>query len=100
MVKGCERRIIHLKNTGCEMFEEAYFILNDKYHREDKKSCDMVKEANRIIEENLCREGLSIRDSGGGGCIRGIGAAIRRFALPSLIGAAVGSVITALIILL
>ena len=100
MVKGCERRIIHLKNTGCEMFEEAYFILNDKLPREDKKSLDMVKEANRIIEENLCREGLSLGEGGFSGFIRGAVSFIKRAALPFLVGGGIGSLVTALIILL
>ena len=99
MVKGCERRIIHLKNTGSEMFEEAYFILNDKYRREEKCG-DMVKEANRIIEENLCREGLSL---GEGGLSRGVACVariFRRVVLPVVLGAVLGSLITALVILI
>ena len=100
MVKGCERRIIHLKNTGSEVFEEAYFVLNDKYHRENKNSLDMVKEANRIIEENLCREGLSLGEYGFSGFIKNTGAFLKKFALPAFIGAAVGSLATALIILI
>ena len=99
MVKGCERRIIHLKNTGSEAFEEAYFILNDKYHRAEKGG-DMVKEANRIIEENLCREGLSLGDVGRSREMSGAVRKILRIVFPALLGALVGSFITAVIILI
>ena len=100
MVKGCQRRIIHLKNTGSVMFEEAYFILNDKYHADEKKSEDMVREANRIIEENLCREGLSLGEGGFSGCLKSALGLVKRTGLSFAIGAVAGSVITALVILL
>ena len=52
--KGCCKKMIVLKNTGSDLFEEAYFVLNDK----NSKSCvmnetDMVKEANKIISTDL-----------------------------------------------
>ena len=47
---GYQRKIIHLKNTGSYLFDEAYFVLSrdgeDLHLGED----DMVKEANRIID--------------------------------------------------
>ncbi len=49
--KGCEKRMIMLKNTGSELFEEAYFILNSKKSKQASTS-DMIKEANRIVAEN------------------------------------------------
>ena len=30
MVKGCERRVVHLKNTDSALFEEAFFLLKDE----------------------------------------------------------------------
>ena len=49
MVKGCQRRIIQIKDTGSDMFTEAYFVLSDAAcHREET---DIVKEATRLIEE-------------------------------------------------
>lgn len=49
MVKGCQRRIIQIKDTGSNMFTEAYFVLSDAAcHREET---DMVKEATRLLEE-------------------------------------------------
>ncbi len=58
MVKGCQRRMVCLKQTGSEWFEEAYFLL-----REEKQSqaCDeqsLLREANRIVsEQGLSRGG-------------------------------------------
>ena len=53
MVRGCQRKVIFLKNTESKIFSEAYFIVDDKA----PESCeaDMIREANRIIEENLAR---------------------------------------------
>jgi len=53
MFRGCQKKIIVLKNTGSDMFDEAYFIL-----RESAASCasitqdDMIAEANRIVAAN------------------------------------------------
>ncbi len=49
--KGCEKRMIMIKNTGSELFEEAYFILNNK-KASRVSEYDMMKEANRIVENN------------------------------------------------
>lgn len=51
-MRGCQKRMIQIKNMSGGIFDEAYFIL-----REDAGICghsesDMVQEASRIIEEN------------------------------------------------
>ena len=51
MVRGCQKKIIYLKNTNSEVFDEAYFVVNDKVLDKDITECDMVKEANRILDE-------------------------------------------------
>ncbi|MBR7184421.1 MAG: hypothetical protein IKD37_02310 [Clostridia bacterium] len=51
MVKGCQRRIILLRETGSAIFEEAYFLV--KPEQADASEQRMIAEANRIIEENL-----------------------------------------------
>ena len=54
-MRGCERKVVHLKNTGSALFEEAYFILRENSELADRgrtENIDLVKEANRIIEEN------------------------------------------------
>ena len=50
MVRGCQKKIIYLKNTGSDVFDEAYFIIRDKA-RASSDNVDMVKEANRILDE-------------------------------------------------
>lgn len=49
-MRGYQRKVIHLKNTGSYLFDEAYFVLSrdgeDLHIGED----DMVKEAGRIID--------------------------------------------------
>lgn len=53
MVRGCQKKIIYLKNTQSEMFEEAYFIIRNSVLGEQYRECDMVKEANRILNESF-----------------------------------------------
>ena len=52
-MRGCQKKVIFLKDTGSHLFDEAYFIVSraceDACIRED----DMVFEANRIIDESL-----------------------------------------------
>ena len=47
MIKGCHKRIIFLKNTGSELFEEAYFIIKPGALK--KGTGDVVEEATRIV---------------------------------------------------
>ena len=51
MVKGCERRILHVKNPEGGLFEEAFFLLKDAGGdaRPGASRADMVREANRIL---------------------------------------------------
>ena len=49
MIKGCHKQIVFLKNTGSELFEEAYFILKPNAY--NKKEDDIILEATRIIGE-------------------------------------------------
>lgn len=50
-MRGYQRKVIYLKNTGSAIFDEAYFVVNERADGV-KGSADMVSEANRIIEEN------------------------------------------------
>jgi len=53
-MKGCQKRIILIKNTGSNIFDEAYFILKDNAVRSSAVTeNDMVGEASRIVLENL-----------------------------------------------
>jgi len=55
VLKGIERHMVVLKNTGSPLYEEAYFIL--KQGRVMTGRADMIAECNRIIETSLIREG-------------------------------------------
>ena len=51
MIKGCQKKIIHLKNPDSRYFEEAYFILKETTGGiTDEK--EMIKEAERIAKCN------------------------------------------------
>ena len=52
-MRGYQRRVIFLKNTGSALFEEAYFVMRSEEMTEGKTEADMVSEAGRIIEENF-----------------------------------------------
>ena len=55
-MRGYQKRVVYLKNTGSSVFEEAYFVIkSDKLNQIDKKRYigeELIEEANRIIEEN------------------------------------------------
>ncbi len=51
MIKGCAKRVIVVKNTNSEMFDEAYFIVNPK--RGERKQSDFLAEANKIISSEF-----------------------------------------------
>lgn len=50
MIKGCQKKIIYLKNTDSGIFDEAYFVLRRDGEAEHFGEADMVSEAKRIIE--------------------------------------------------
>ena len=52
-MRGCQKRVIYMKNTGSEVFDEAYFVVRDGYAHTSAE-VDFLKEANRIVEENSC----------------------------------------------
>lgn len=49
MVRGYQKRVVFMKNTGSEFFDEAYFVVCDEHM--GKSEADMINEANRIIDE-------------------------------------------------
>ena len=51
MIKGCAKRVIVVKNTNSEMFDEAYFIVNPK--KRNGKQGDFLAEANKIISSEF-----------------------------------------------
>lgn len=53
MVRGCQKKIIYLKNTQSDLFDEAYFVIKNNIDDVRVNECDMVEEANRILEESF-----------------------------------------------
>ena len=52
-MRGYQKRVIYLKNTGSSLFEGAYFIMKPDSEKTQKRESEMVDEANRIIKENF-----------------------------------------------
>jgi hypothetical protein len=51
MLKGCQKRVLWIRNIESDCFEEAYFIVSDKPTVKKVTENSMVSEANRIISE-------------------------------------------------
>lgn len=92
MVRGYQKRVVFLKNTGSELFEEAYFVMSDKNEKK-KPPVDMLREANRIIEASI-----DSHTGGRVGFFRGLFRLIKRCALPFILGAVAATVICILIL--
>jgi len=56
MVKGCQKKTIHIKDIGSRYYEEAYFVLRPGVGEKGNAECDMIKEAVRIASESLSPE--------------------------------------------
>ena len=52
-MRGYQRRVVFLKDTGSALFEEAYFVMRSDEMAEGKTDKDMISEADRIISENF-----------------------------------------------
>ena len=51
-MRGYQKKVIYVKNTGSRHFEEAYFVLRPDSEGASASPDSMILEANRIIEEN------------------------------------------------
>ena len=60
-MKGYQRKVIFLKNTGSPYFDEAYFVVSREGICASVEQSDMVLEANRIINESLEDSATRIR---------------------------------------
>lgn len=54
-MRGYQKRVIYLKNTGSDFFKEAYFVIEDDKKTTNSSTKDLVDEANKIIDENFYR---------------------------------------------
>ncbi|MBQ8303251.1 MAG: hypothetical protein IJX97_06920 [Clostridia bacterium] len=52
-MRGYQRKVIFLKDTGSSLFDEAYFFVSRKGEEAKVEQSDMILEANRIIKESL-----------------------------------------------
>lgn len=50
-MRGSEKRVIFVRDTGSRFFEEAYFIVRRGVPGGDAHEADMVQEAQRIVSE-------------------------------------------------
>lgn len=55
-VRGSQKKVIHLKNTGSSLFSEAYFIVSPEGEQSGREISDMLCEADRIIDQSLNHE--------------------------------------------
>ena len=90
-MRGYQKRVIYLKNTGSPLFDEAYFIVSREGEATGLAEGDMVYEANRIIDESL--------DGESGGERRVVLRRILGFGLPFLLGAVVSTVVCITLVL-
>lgn len=51
MIKGCQKRVLWVKNIESDCFDGAFFIVSDKSTLKTRTEYSMVAEANRIISE-------------------------------------------------
>lgn len=51
MLRGAEKRMIVVRTRDSRMFEEAYFVVRPEADREIGDGSDMLREANRILED-------------------------------------------------
>ena len=86
-MRGYQKKVIYLKDTGSHLFDEAYFVISRKGEEAHIEQSDMVFEANRIIRESLEDKDMQIRGEGN--------KSKRDFFVPFFIGAFI-SLLTAL----
>ena len=56
MVRGCQKKIIYLKNTGSDVFDEAYFVVGNNVYTNELVEEDLVNEAKRILDECIAKD--------------------------------------------
>ena len=67
MVRGCQKKIIVMKNISSSFFDEAHFILKDSAAGKPLiDEGDMIAEAHRIILENQYSASAESEDSRSG----------------------------------
>ncbi len=49
MIKGCQKKIIQIKDTKSPFFEEAYFVLKNDAEASSNEKLDIISEATSIV---------------------------------------------------
>ncbi len=52
MIKGAQKQMIVLRTGNSRYFDEAYFVLRKEIQAKQESKDDMLREANRILEES------------------------------------------------
>ncbi|MGM9665971.1 MAG: hypothetical protein ACI3XX_05485 [Eubacteriales bacterium] len=89
MIKGCQKRIIFVKDTGSDYFEEAYFIMKSDKDLPFAEETDIVKEAENIVNSSMGSPAESGKKK--------IGARTVCFCIGALIGAVISGILFGLI---
>ena len=63
-MRGYQKKVIFLKDTGSQFFDEAYFVVSCQGEAAHIEQSDMVFEANRIIKESLEGKETRVRKDG------------------------------------
>ena len=50
MLRGINKQVVFINDTGSDLFEQAIFIVNPRRHREDVTEGQMAEEARRIVK--------------------------------------------------
>ncbi len=88
-MRGYQKKVIFLKNTGSHLFDEAYFVMSREGEDAAIEQSDMVFEANRIIKESLGdKESRSGRERAG---------EKRTFLIPFFLGALISAAVTLIV---
>ena len=88
-MRGYQKKVIFLKNTGSHLFDEAYFVVSREGEAAHVEQSDMVFEANRIIKESLEGKELRLRRESGGKFFG--------FVIPFFLGALITSILSLLL---
>lgn len=88
-MRGYQKKVIFLKNTGSHLFDEAYFVMSREGEDAAIDQSDMVLEANRIIKESLGAKESRIR--------RERAEEKRIFLVPFFLGALISAAITLIV---
>ena len=90
-MRGYQKKVIFLKDTGSHLFDEAYFVVSREGEEAKVGQSNMVLEANRIIRESVWDDERAARGDGG---------RIKAFLLPFLLGALISAAVSVICVLI